>query len=179
MSELLPQNSIQPACSEQARDIIQDLHAILRKHRAELFYRNEQRAMLLMCGEQSGADRYRVVALVNSIAAVGVGADIGYFGKSEPNVIRPEAYAQAEDILGDMRAYLTKCRADLLFEPEIKGMRLTIGFNDEAAIVRNITRYGAEIVRANFETVRIPLSADQFDLPSPLQLQRWLRGEKI
>lgn len=169
MSEIVQPNLIQPSGYEQARDILMDLHAVLRRYKAELFYRKEQRAMLLWVsdGSKEVYGGYMVVGLLHAIGCAGALMD--------ENCIRPGAnYAKTEDILQSMREVLVKHEASLLFLVAKEGMRLAVA-GVELAIVRNITRFGAELMSAKFDVVRIPAPFSEEDT---LAAQKWLRGEK-
>ncbi len=179
MSELIQPNLILPTGYEQARDILMDLHAVLRKYKAELFFRKEQRAMLLWVsdGSKEVYGGYLVVGLLHRITPVGALMD--------QNTIRPgENYAKAEDILLSMREVLVKHRASLIFDVAKEGMHLRVTMPSyllgedvcELAIVRNITRFGAELNKANFETVRIPAPFSEEDTAA---VRKWLKGGKL
>jgi len=149
---------------EQVRDILQDLHATLRAYKAELFYRHEQRSMLLMVADRSKevGGQYRVVGLIKKIALAGTSYEKGHFAESrslsdpvlQPNMIRPANFAQVEDIIKSMLAVLAKHCATLTFDIAKRGMILSAG-GAEIAVVYNITRFGAEIARGSwrFDTV--------------------------
>lgn len=178
MSELIQPNLIQPTGYEQARDILMDLHAVLRRYKAELFFRKEQRAMLLWVsdGSKEVYGGYKVVALLKKLTPL-TGAD--YLKAVEPvlqpNLIRPENYAQVEDILKSMHEVLCKHGASLVFDVGKEGMHLLVD-HYELAIVRNITRFGAELMSANCKTVRI---AAPHSFEDEARLKAWLRGEVI
>ncbi len=170
MSELIQPNTILPTGYEQARDILMDLHAVLKRYKAELFFRKEQRAMLLWVSDGS-KEVYGGYMVVGLLHAIGRGGSV-----MERNCIRPGAtYAQAEDILTSMQEVLAKHGATLEFLIAKEGMRLS-SCGVELAIVRNITRFGAELNKANFDTLRIPA---QFDEADTAAVQAWLKTGKI
>jgi len=153
---------------ELARDILQDLHAVLRRFEAELFYRHEQRAMLLMAADRSKAvgGRYKVVGLLKRIAQVGTKYDKGIFEADpvlQPNMIRPIDHAQVEDIIKSMLEVLAKHCATLTFDAQRRGMILAHG-SAEIALVFNITRFGAAIERGVFEFATEAATIDEGDI---------------
>lgn len=148
---ILRANLILGPHQELVRDILQDLHAVLRSYKAELFYRHEQRAMLLMVADRSKevGGQYRVAALLKRIARASTDYEKGWFGKDpvlDPNMIRPADYAQVEDIIKSMLGMLSKHCAMLTFDMARRGMILGQGAV-ELALVYNITRFGAEIAK--------------------------------
>ncbi len=187
MSELIQPNVILPSGYEQARDILMDLWEVLRRYKAELFFRKEQRAMLLWVmeeGEKDVGGRYKVVALLHRLTPAGADYLKGIDPILRQNSVRPSNKSQVQDILKSMVQILSRHMATLVFDPAKEGMKLSVmgagrllgsGALCELAIVRNITRFGAELNSANFTVLRVPAPFDEADT---LAAQRWLRGER-
>ncbi len=185
MSEIIQPNTILPTGYEQARDILMDLHAVLKRYKAELFFRKEQRAMLLWVsdGSKEVYGGYKVVGLIHKILPLaGPSYDRAVYASDQimsQNTVRPSNYAQVEDILKSMHEVLAKHDAALIFDVGREGMHLLVGSGGiELAIVRNITRFGAELNKANFDTATLRIPA-QFDEADTAAVQAWLKTGKI
>jgi uncharacterized protein YejL (UPF0352 family) len=174
--------------AELARDILQDLFAVLRRYRAEMFYLAASRAVVMMVGDRSKevGGKYRVAALLKRIAAARTeylkGAMYEQDAVLHPNTIRPADHAQVEDIIKSMLEVLAKHCAQLEFDPARKGMVLSQGgVQHEIALVYNITRFGAELEkgmwRFDTELPRFELSVKADAARLSAEMER-LRGRK-